>query len=118
MGGPNSGRWDGRLRCESARSIDVREWQRRGDLENVGGGFVQLGRVGGVWVNVQEQDLLLSFTMRSGEQRQELVELARTPCNYGGSRVWFVCPACSHRAAKLYQRQDRFACRRCQGLRY
>jgi len=30
------------------------------------------------------------------------VGLDRTPCQYGGSRPWFVCPRCHSRRAVLY----------------
>lgn len=42
------------------------------------------------------------------------VELDRTPCNLGGSRAWFRCPACGRRCGVLYPVQ----CRVCLGLRY
>src|SRR4051794_6141467 len=49
-----------------------------------------------------------------------VVELARTPCNYGGNRLWFVCPnkSCSRRAGKLHWVEGRFLCRLCHGLAY
>jgi len=47
------------------------------------------------------------------------IELHRTPCRYGGTRLWFVCPEsrCHRRVAILYWR-DYVACRRCHGLAY
>jgi hypothetical protein len=43
-----------------------------------------------------------------------------TDCHYGGQRPWFLCPCCSTRVGKLYQRTLRgtLACRRCQQLTY
>lgn len=123
LGNSSSGRWGGRLRCESVLALDMRKLQRGDLLDNVGGGFqwrwsLGEGRGFSVMVNVQADDLMLSFPAKNGELRQETVGLAKTPCHYGSARVWFVCPACCHRAAKLYFRRDRFLCRRCQGLRY
>lgn len=40
-----------------------------------------------------------------------------TPCHYGGARVWFECPQCSRRCAKLYI-DTVVACRQCQRLTY
>lgn len=100
MGGSNSGRWGGRPRCESYSAIDVRDWQRRKQLDHAG------------------DVLTLTYTVASGEQRTESVELTRTPCHYGGARVWFRCPSCKRRTAKLYYRRERFLCRQCHGLRY
>lgn len=39
-----------------------------------------------------------------------------TPCNYGGARPWFLCPACRRRATLLYA--PHLLCRTCCGLAY
>ncbi|PKK82036.1 MAG: hypothetical protein CVT49_15740 [candidate division Zixibacteria bacterium HGW-Zixibacteria-1] len=43
-----------------------------------------------------------------------------TPCNYGGKRWWFFCPACGRRCRILYLPSDEiyFACRVCHNLSY
>jgi len=55
------------------------------------------------------------------------VMLANTPCHYGGTRTWFICPECSRRTIILYWgvtdhipdlRSERMACRKCHGLVY
>jgi hypothetical protein len=47
------------------------------------------------------------------------LQLAWTPCTYGGARPWLVCPACRGRAAILYfDAPSKLACRRCFRLRY
>ena len=66
MGGFGSGRSGGKLRCESTLSIDVRDWQRRGYLENVGGKFMwQWNRDGkrifSIQVGVDAHALMLSY---------------------------------------------------------
>jgi len=51
----------------------------------------------------------------------ERVVLEQTPCNFGGSRSWFICPnsECGRRCGKLYlQVGDRWFCRACSGARY
>jgi hypothetical protein len=47
------------------------------------------------------------------------VRLDRTGCNYGGQRVWWLCPAvgCGWRVALLYGGAV-FACRHCHQLAY
>ena len=52
------------------------------------------------------------------------LEIARTPCGFGGSRPWFLC-ACGRRARIIYQRgpddfgrPERFGFRVCVGLQY
>lgn len=46
------------------------------------------------------------------------VRLEATPCRFGGSRLWAVCPACRGRVLALYWANARFACRGCQSVRY
>jgi hypothetical protein len=48
----------------------------------------------------------------------QTIRIAQTPCNYGKTRPWFVCPICDRRAGLLYMRAGRFACRRCQRVSY
>ena len=47
------------------------------------------------------------------------MRIVRTPCNLGGSRAWFICPAvgCGRRVAILYG-GGIFACRHCYQLAY
>lgn len=40
----------------------------------------------------------------------------RTPCTYGGERVWFFCPKCDRRCAVLYGND--FVCKHCIDIRY
>ncbi len=44
----------------------------------------------------------------------------RTPCNYGGSRPWIICPSCGRRCAVVYfgAPGGRYACRRCVRVAY
>lgn len=48
------------------------------------------------------------------------VEIERTRCNYGGTRPWFLCPACGDRRAVLYTLSGGgfFGCQRCLRLLY
>jgi hypothetical protein len=48
------------------------------------------------------------------------VSISWTPCNYGGSRPWLLCPNCRRRAGKLYLPLGgrHFLCRRCYDLAY
>ena len=54
------------------------------------------------------------------EPVEEPVELTWTPCNYGGKRPWFICPAtgCGRRVAVIYGAGRYFACRHCYDLTY
>lgn len=42
------------------------------------------------------------------------VYFTRTPCNFGGDRLWFVCPECERRSRVLYSLD--FICRQCVAL--
>lgn len=50
--------------------------------------------------------------------------ITTTPCNYGGTRYWFICPwykngiYCGKRVRVLYMGGDYFACRHCYNLTY
>lgn len=46
-----------------------------------------------------------------------VIQLAWTPCHFGGSRVWFVCPQCDRRVAVIYTIRD-LCCRHCYDLKY
>ena len=67
----------------------------------------------------------LRFTIRnllSGECEpvRETVQITTTACYFGGERIWFVCPECHNRAAKLYlpPQAIQFRCRKCHNLTY
>ena len=71
-----------------------------------------------------EQDrVILIYRRRSGDgdwrDEHYAVRIVRTPCNLGGWRAWFICPAvgCGRRVAILYGGAI-FACRRCYQLAY
>lgn len=87
------------------------QWSRNGETVASIGMRSEPGRV------------ILMYRHRSvGEDWKDeeyLVYVARTPCNLGGSRAWFICPAagCGRRVAILYG-DGIFACRRCYQLAY
>jgi len=119
------------LTCEGCRSIDVREWARRGCLRP-NQGFSWSWSHGGepcgsITARIEPHPVpgavVLRFRSRgsvgsrwrSVEQR---VSISWTKCHLGGWRPWFRC-SCGRRAAKLYDAAaDFFACRHCCGLAY
>lgn len=56
--------------------------------------------------------------MRGNAVIYQTINLAETPCNYGGVRHWFECPHCERRAAVLYLHGYWHSCRKCLGLPY
>jgi len=53
-----------------------------------------------------------------GNVLQQHVELISTQTNFGGSRVWFVCPLCKRRCGSLFDYGRSWLCRKCGNLKY
>lgn len=129
MGRSGSGygrRWDRQTSLDECRAIDIRDWKRR-DLLRPGVGFswhwsINAQPTGSISVRVTESSIILSYRHgpQGGGLRQieETVPLSHTACHLGGQRVWFVCPGCMRRAAKLFSPSAWFRCRTCCRLPY
>jgi hypothetical protein len=108
-------------------NLDVRQLQRDGILGRRH--FVKWqwtdddGPVCTIGMRPELDRLNISYRVRSvnseWEHLQYPVLLERTRCTYGGSRVWFRCPAvgCGRRVAILYLGKV-LACRVCYHLNY
>lgn len=55
---------------------------------------------------------------KDGKPFDHTVFLAKTTCNYGGFRYWFICRYCNRRVGLLYLSGGQFACRHCHRLAY
>ncbi|MBM4118760.1 hypothetical protein FJ251_13705 [bacterium] len=130
MGGPGSGRgWrcDSKPTTDEYLSLDVRVLARKGMLRPGAFGVWQWKRGeqsrGSISTRAEPGRVLLIYRHRQegGDWKDESypVFIERTPCHFGGSRPWFVCPAagCGRRVAILYG-GGVFACRRCHKLAY
>lgn len=129
MGGMNSGRrhQGGKDTTDGYRAVDVRRWQREGLLTPGRAFGWQWSRNGKKMASIQVRSevdqVTLIYRHRSGggewQDEQYPVLMAWTPCNYGGKRAWFLCPAagCGRRVAILYG-GNIFACRHCTRLAY
>jgi|HubBroStandDraft_6_1064221.scaffolds.fasta_scaffold510464_1 hypothetical protein len=131
MGGQGSGEWlrsGAKDPVESRLSVNVGEWQRK-RLLYPGRSFSLFWRRAGnedcsIKVQVEFGQVRLKYRVRqSGQEAEDIdeaVRLTSTPCNYGGQRRWFVCPArsCGRRVAVLHLGSKYFLCRRCCGLAY
>lgn len=130
MGGFGSGR-KSEVNCtDVCRSIDIRRWQREGNLvpgnHFIGQSIRNGKKMTSISVRVEVSQLRLTYThQRNSGISDNLdypVRLQMTSCHYGGVRYWFACPAdgCGRRVAILYR--DRggkyFACRHCYQLAY
>ena len=136
MGGLGSGSWyrsGTKDTVESFNHLDVNSLNRKGLLESGTRGSASWSKgedaLGSVGFEVKDGSFVLDYRYRrdSSEEWEEVrypVRLSWTPCNFGGSRPWFVCPGvvnghyCGRRVAKLYGAGKYFLCRYCYDLTY
>lgn len=130
MGGRGSGRWyrwDKQLYLDEAIALDVRKWARQGLL-------VPGNQFSWQWLYNEEPRHSIQISVNAGsvmlryrhrahadmdwQAVDEPVQLDWTDCTYGGRRVWFICPACSRRVAKLFCTTPHFVCRHCADRPY
>lgn len=129
MGGIFSGRKPAKLTKpfpEQFVSLDIRELQKYEWLEP-GRAYNQnkfrQGKKTGVFSIVVYEDYLeLSYSVCNDQESRsptQIINLTRTPCNFGGYRPWFLCPGdqCGRRVAILYG-TDSMLCRHCWGIAY
>jgi hypothetical protein len=130
MGGPGSGnrwRYGAKFTTADYCTLDVRRWAREGLLRPGHWGGWQWTRdgetVASIHISAKQDRVILIYRRRNGSEEwraeQNPVRIVRSPCNFGGSRAWFICPAlgCGRRVAILYG-GDVFACRHCYKLAY
>lgn len=130
MGGIGSGqysRYGASHTTDDYRLIDVRRWQRDELLtpnKTFSWRWSRHGvEVASIRVSTEINRVTLTYRHRNGggdwKDKSYPVWLDWTPCNYGGQRAWFRCPAsgCGRRVAILYS-GGIFACRHCYQLAY
>jgi len=131
VGGYGSTRWNleyVRTPTDPLLALDVRWLQRMGALAP-GAVFrphwTCRGEPTGWIVTICDpvhDSLMLDYKIRAlgqaWEPVREGIELERTPCHYGGERIWFRCPGCRSRRAVLFSMDGHFRCRACHRLAY
>jgi hypothetical protein len=127
MGGFGSGRQGGKSCTGDMFSLDIRKIQRYGRLRAGQYFSWQWSRggepTGNINIRTDTDRVTLIYRQRSnGGGWQDMnyhVHLSWTPCNYGGQRAWWLCPArgCGRRVAVLYGGTV-YACRHCHQLAY
>ena len=74
-----------------------------------------------IGINTSHHKIDLNYRSRSyggeWESVEETIYFTETYPNYGGKRIWFRCPRCNSRRAKLYGGKY-FRCRSCYDLCY
>jgi len=129
MGGLGSGRRDqnGKPTTNNHLALDIRKWQREGLIVDGKSFHWYWSRYeenpSSINVRVEAGYVRLKYRYRKNQlewkNTEYLVYFNRTICNFGGTRIWFLCPTtgCGRRVAILYQNEG-FACRRCHLLAY
>ena len=133
MGGYGSGeRWGAKATTDHALRLDVRWLARQGFFQPNTTSWMPVswtcngrpsGDIQARYDDRQPDELILTYRTRArGETDwtdvREVIRLERTPCHYGGERVWCRCPRCGSRRAVLYSLYGRFLCVRCNDLAY
>lgn len=105
-------------------SVDIRELFRHVG-GNMGGKALYRWNSGGGEAPVATlfalaSPVLVKVTHVGGAMPEETLDVAYTPCRYGGRRAWFRCTklGCGKRVAILYQHPRGFRCRHCCQLDY
>lgn len=117
-----AGRPGYKLKTNQTRSIDVRRWKRDGLLVDGYFGWQwtdsDTGKVeSSIGVDISYGLVTLIYTA-NGQSFRNPISVMRTPCTFGGERVWFGCPRCRQRCAKLFLRWGHFRCRSCSQIAY
>jgi len=124
MGGIGSGRyyhWSKATALESTLRIDIRYMRRNGMLKPGWTGTLRWSRGGepsGSIGYVCWQDRVIFNYRHNDEPVEQVVYFDRTPCRFGGERLWFRCPHCSRRCEVLSIVGKYPGCRKCYRLPY
>jgi hypothetical protein len=100
-----------KLTIEEVHRLDVRALSKRHHLKS-----------GSILLIMADNAEQLSIHVEIGaihiQPMNQRIGLSRTPCNYGGFRLWFVCPGCQHRRTALGLFNNAYLCRVCHSLGY
>lgn len=129
MGGHGSGnwyRWNTATTLEETKRIDIRYMRKQGFLAQGMSGSLRwhVGDKpsGDIRFTTTQDYLQINYRYREhgGEWHpiEQRINFDRTPCNYGGERMWFLCPRCNHRVGVLSGHGALFLCRKCHQLPY
>jgi hypothetical protein len=118
-------RWDSKATVESQKKIDIRLIKKRGHLHPSTSGTLSWGIRGEnhnvIGFRVETDRLVLNYFNQQNDGGWEKIKdeifFTWTPCNYGGNRVWFLCPGCNRRVAIIYGGKY-YRCRHCHNLTY
>ena len=129
MGGIGSGRHSWQDTMENTSTLDVRWFNKKGLFKHPRPyqGSLEWTRngnsVGGMGYKILDDRMILMYKHRNRqnlewEEVEQTIYFDETPCNYGGTRKWFLCPNCLKRVAVLAGLGKYFYCRKCYRLPY
>jgi len=129
MGGVGSGNWYRSARkttLDQVNRIDIRYMKKQNILKPGSNGNFNWARNGkpngSIKYRCHDYFLQLNFSYRQLGHEWQTVEqrisFDRTPCHYGGERLWFLCPNCNKRVGILCCDDSKFLCRHCHRLPY
>jgi hypothetical protein len=113
-----------RPKCEQFLRLDVRTLDRDQTRQRDILTWVRLSKAGSLVLaraRIGERLLRLNWVNSAlGSTFSHQIRLDRTPCHYGGYRLWFLCPQCASRRAVLYgfAGDGQFGCWGCLDLVY
>ena len=118
-----AGRPGWRRKIEHCLRLDMRELSRKG-LLTAGYRFswrwtnsLTGEETRSIGIEVRPEGFVLRYSTPNGI-RDEQLAITRTPCRFGGSRPWFVCPSCNENRLVLAYSRQRWACTDCHNLAY
>jgi hypothetical protein len=118
-----AGRPGWRVKAEHCLRLRAQDLKRHGVMQGTGyfgwhwTNSYSGEETGSIGITASAGSLRLNFST-SGTPVTQHVPLDRTPCHFGGTRVWLCCPRCSRRVGVLYLRGGNFVCRHCGRLAY
>lgn len=113
--------------------IDIRDWAARGYLYDGSKFFLTFKYretiVRHIYIRIDDELAFFNFIDKpevnfSDKKSDYVINIAYTPCHFGGQRPWFICAEttkngpCNRQAAILYRDGNRLACRHCLKLSY
>ena len=122
--------WYGKDCVDDYKSISITKFKKWGYLnDGYYSGTLTRSYNGGssssMWASVAFDNSAMYFNFTGTDNRTQekksynhAIKLVSTPCTYGWSRYWFVCPKCSQKKGVLYLKDFHFACRKCCDLCY
>lgn len=126
IGSGSNYRWaTSTTKTEETHRVDIRFLKKQGFLRPGTGGSLSWNRggdpTGNIHFQTHDDSIHLIYKRSYGEdweQKHERIAFDWTPCNYGGTRQWLICPHCSKRVAIVYGPGSGFLCRHCYDLSY